>query len=403
MSAAAFNLSINESIAKEANGLFGVVLAAIDGSGNVFYKNQAGRRSLSSKETLPYDAFFSCYSVTKPLTVICALQCVERGLIGLDDDVAAHLPELCQQPLTSLSNDSLSYTSPTRPVTLRHLLTHTSGLAYDGTNPILTRWRKESQDLPPQWKCGDVLKAYSTPRVFEAGQDWHYGSGVDWAGLLVSRLNKGKTLGQYMEENVFRPVGATDSTFHPKQKPDLEKKRLEMVGRSSTGGFEPAPPYWPYPEDATGEAGGLGLFSTVPDLIKVIGDLASKSPILLNAASIDLMFTPQFQSHEGVREGLIRMQFMYQNLTGQGPLGEDGKMNVAQGIGGALTLQDTANLPKNTLTWGGMPHLAWFVNRDLGVAGIFASQLVPPGDRESNAMIASFFKEMIRQASQTGI
>jgi CubicO group peptidase (beta-lactamase class C family) len=273
-----------------------------------------------------------------------------------------------------------------------------------------------------------VLKAYSTPRVFEAGQDWHYGSGVDWAGLLVSRLNKGKTLGQYMEENVFRPVGATDSTFHPKQRPDLEKKRLEMVGRSSTGGFESAPPYWPYPEDATGEAGGLGLFSTVPDLIKVIGDLASKSPILLKAASIDLMFTPQFQSHEGVREGLIRMQvsqaqfyprlandscthdakqlivqFMYQNLTGQGPLGEDGKMNVAQGIGGTLTLQDTANLPKNTLTWGGMPHLAWFVNRDLGVAGIFASQLVPPGDRESNAMIASFFKEMIRQASQTGI
>ncbi|KAK7222845.1 hypothetical protein V2G26_010848 [Clonostachys chloroleuca] len=376
MSAAAFNLSINESIAKEANGLFGVVLAAIDGSGNVFYKNQAGRRSLSSKETLPYDAFFSCYSVTKPLTVICALQCVERGLIGLDDDVTAHLPELCQQPLTSLSNDSLSYTSPTRPVTLRHLLTHTSGLAYDGTNPILTRWRKESQDLPPMemWRCAQ--------------------------SILYTAC---KTLGQYMEENVFRPVGATDSTFHPKQKPDLEKKRLEMVGRSSTGGFEPAPPYWPYPEDATGEAGGLGLFSTVPDLIKVIGDLASKSPILLNAASIDLMFTPQFQSHEGVREGLIRMQFMYQNLTGQGPLGEDGKMNVAQGIGGALTLQDTANLPKNTLTWGGMPHLAWFVNRDLGVAGIFASQLVPPGDRESNAMIASFFKEMIRQASQTGI
>lgn len=264
---------------------------------------------MSSDEAIPYDAFFSCYSVSKPLTTISALQCVERGLIGLDDDLSGHLPELAQQPIISLAaDDALSYELAKNSITLRHLLTHTSGLAYDGPQPLIARWRKETQGLPPMWKCGDLLLAYSTPRLFEAGESWQYGSGLEWAGLLVSRLNGGEPLGQYMEENIFRPLGATDSTFHPNGRPDLQKRRLEMVGRNSEGIFEPAPEHWIYPEDPKDDCGGLGLFSTVPDLIQVIGDLASTSPVLLKLDTIETMFTPHFEYHEGVNKGMVGMQ-----------------------------------------------------------------------------------------------
>ncbi|RSL44979.1 hypothetical protein CEP51_016156 [Fusarium floridanum] len=403
-SVSAFDALLSTRTAKDAHDLFGVVCAAVDASGTVFYKNQAGRRSLSSDESIPYDAFFSCYSVSKPLTTISALQCVERGLIGLDDDLSGHLPELAQQPIISAAADgSFSYEPAKKALTLRHLLTHTSGLAYDGSHPLISRWRKETQGLPPMWKCGDLLQAYSTPRLFEAGESWQYGSSIEWAGLLVSRLNGGKPLGQYMEENIFRPLGATDSTFHPNLKPNLQKRRLEMVGRNSEEGFEPAPEHWLYPEDAKDDCGGLGLFSTVPDLIKVIGDLASTSPVLLKLDTIETMTTPQFESHVGVNKGLAGMQassssFMYQNLIGEGPIAEDGSMNVGFGLGGVVTLKDTVNLPKNTLTWGGMPHLAWLVNRHLGVAGLLASQVVPPGDAKSNSLISYFLQEVVRQA-----
>ncbi|KAK7419946.1 hypothetical protein QQZ08_010649 [Neonectria magnoliae] len=396
-----FNELLSKRTASDSNDLFGVVIAAVDASGSIFYQNQAGRRSLASEESVPHDAFFSCYSVTKPLTTISALQCVERGLVGLDDDLSGHLPELAKQPIISAAADgSLAYEPAKKAITLRHLLTHTSGLAYDGQNPLLARWRKETQGLSPMWKCGNLLQAYATPRLFEAGESWQYGSSLEWTGLLVSRLNGGKTLGHYMEENIFRPLGITDSTFHPKDKPELEKRRLQMVMRSSDGSFEPATENWTYPEDAEDDCGGLGLFSTVPDLIKVIGDLASKSPVLLKLDTIETMFTPQFEFHDGVNKGLVGMQFMYQNLIGEGPLNGDGTMAVSFGIGGVVTRKDTTNLPKNTLTWGGMPHLAWFVNRDLGVAGVLASQMVPPGDAKSNTIIAYFLQEIARQAAE---
>ncbi|KAL2669801.1 hypothetical protein Neosp_015246 [[Neocosmospora] mangrovei] len=127
-----FDQLLSDRTAKEVDDLFGVVVAAVDPLGNVFYKNQAGRRSLSSDEPVPFDAFFSCYSVTKPLTTISALQCVERGLIGLDDDVSGHLPELAKQPIISANSDgSLHYEPAKTAITLRHLLTHTVGLCYD--------------------------------------------------------------------------------------------------------------------------------------------------------------------------------------------------------------------------------------------------------------------------------
>lgn len=91
---------------------------------------------------------------------------------------------------------------------------------------------------------------------------------------------------------------------------------------------------------------------------------------------------------------------MYQNLIGEGPLNDEGAMKVGFGIGGAVTLRDTVNLPRDTLTWGGMPHLAWFANRGLGVAGVLASQVVPPPDAKSNTMIASFLQEMVGLAKK---
>ena len=80
-------------------------------------------------------------------------------------------------------------------------MAHTNGIGYDTIDPLLKKWRK-SRGEEPQMMCGDVIKAYSTPLLFEPGQSWAYGGGLDWVGVLIGRLNK-QVLGSYMAENIF--------------------------------------------------------------------------------------------------------------------------------------------------------------------------------------------------------
>ncbi|KAK3066060.1 hypothetical protein LTS18_002071, partial [Coniosporium uncinatum] len=163
-------------------------------------------------------------SCTKLLSSICALQCVERGLIKLDEPVQRVLPELASPQIASLDTSGeipgetgkVILTPAKKPITLRHLITHTSGIAYEWMNETLKAWRED-------WKRngGDeaglrksTAKLYSIPLIHEPGEGWAYGGGLDWAGVLVSRLSNDVTLEQYMQEHIFKPLGMESTTFH---------------------------------------------------------------------------------------------------------------------------------------------------------------------------------------------
>lgn len=167
--------------------------------------------------------------------------------------------------------------------------------------------------------CGDVIKAYSTPLLFEPGQSWAYGGGLDWVGILIERLNK-QTLGSYMAENIFGPLGMASTTFHPRDKPELMVKVMDTILRTPEGVLVPIPPM--YSDDAETDAGGIGLFSSLTDFTKIIEDLLRDEPKLLKPSTRDQMFIPQFSPSGPQAEGMSAMSVSQTgaNLTGKVPL-----------------------------------------------------------------------------------
>jgi len=275
-----------------------------------------GRRTWDSEEPVQADSTFWGFSLTKFFTTICALQCVERGQISLDEDVSTVLPELQNPQVISKFNSedatmSFELVPATTKITLRHLLTHTSGISYDAMSPLLTAWRK-SRGEGLLTMSGRVKEAYSLPLLFNPGESWAYGGGVDWAGVLVERLNGNIKLGEYMDRHLFKPLGMNGSTFHLASEPDIRKRLIEMSLRQADGSLQPT--RCPYPEDAADDSGGMGMVTSVPDFTSVLKDLIRDQPSILKKETVDLIFTPQFPAGSPQQKALIASQVILYSL-----------------------------------------------------------------------------------------
>lgn len=251
-----------------------------------------GKQRWNSELPVSLDSTFWAYSCTKLFTTIAALQCVERGLIDLDEDLSSHLPELQGVDIISKGADGdFELTSKKSNITLRQLLTHTSGINYDAMNPLTQAWRKSRGEAPLVF-TGRVKDSYSTPLLFEPGKGWVYGGGIDWAGILISRLCSVATLGDYMEKSIFQPLGLKSTTFDPHSRPDLEARLIEMSSRDSNGILSAIPS--PYNSAAPEHSGGMGLVTSTADLSAVLKDLLQEEPSLLQRQTVELMFQPAF-------------------------------------------------------------------------------------------------------------
>lgn len=178
-------------------------------------------------------------SCIKLMTTIAALQFIERGLFSLDssDDVKRLIPELTisKDLITGIDESgSPIIEKTTTDLTLRHLLTHTSGIGYDACSPLLQYWR-QSRGEELQSFCGEVIKGYLTPFLFTPGSSWKYGTGLDWAGLMVERANRGKKLGQYMKENIWDPFNMTPTIFNLAENKSVRERLVDMFTRLLEG------------------------------------------------------------------------------------------------------------------------------------------------------------------------
>ncbi|RSL93121.1 hypothetical protein CEP52_013431 [Fusarium oligoseptatum] len=358
--------SINDILgartALDADDIFGAVVAVADKTGRLVFSGADGRRTWNSTEPPDLDTTYWAYSFTKLLTTIAALQCVESGRIGLDDAVEDILPELKDPEVISRAGTSFALRTTTKKITLRQLLTHTSGVGYDAMSPLLTQWR-ESRGESSMAMCGDVVKAYSMPLLFEPGESWAYGGGLDWVGQLIERIN-GQKLGEFMERGIFARLGMKTTTFNVMGKPDAKLKLMDMSVRTTEGKL--APMDHMYPENAEMDSGGMGIVTS--------------------------MFKPQFDPRGKQAEAMMAMGFLHENLTG----GEKSLGAFSFGLGGLITVIDTPNLPAGTLSWGGMPNLAWLANKELGIAACYGCQMMPPADANSASMLAEFIKEAFK-------
>src|SRR5690242_8509745 len=209
---AAIDASLRGAV--ERNDVPGVVALVTDRE-RVLYQGAFGVADVSTGRPLTSDALFRIASMTKPITSVALMQLVEQSRIGLDDPAEKYLPELKRlKVIESFDAATGDYRlrPPSRPATVRHFLTHTSGLAYPFTSAI---WR----DLRP--RAGDSFP-FGGPLLFDPGERWYYSTSTDVIGRLVEVVS-GEMLEDYFREHIFAPLRMDDTSYSV---PDAKGPRL---------------------------------------------------------------------------------------------------------------------------------------------------------------------------------
>jgi len=363
-------------------------------SGKILYLTAKGQTSVDPETAIPLttDTTFWMASCTKLLTTVAALQCVERGELSLDEDVSAILPELrAPDVLTGFDEAGQPrLTKATKKITLRLLLTHSSGMGYDFLSPDLKRWREQRGE--PTGPKGNITKDYTMPLLYEPGDGWAYGCSIDWAGKMVERVNGGMRLGDYMKEHVWGPLGMTSTGFRLAENDVIRTRLCATTAKNPTGDFVPAAPY--PNQNPPDDLGGGGLYSSVPDYIQVLVSLLRNDGKLLKPDTVKLMFTAQLPDNKHMNAMVTDPAI--------GPMFRSGVDSQAWnwGLGGALNTEDVDGVcKKGTMTWSGLPNLFWWIDPSLGICGLYASQLLPPGDSESIALAVDFRKHVFQVAT----
>ncbi|KAH7397682.1 beta-lactamase/transpeptidase-like protein [Cadophora sp. MPI-SDFR-AT-0126] len=394
------------------------VVAASDAKGSLKYAKSFGLRSLKEgapAEPLTEDATFWIASCTKLMTAIAALQCVAHAHFTLDEDVTRLLPELKDINLLKGFEEGTEkpiLVKATKKITLRQLLTHSSGIAYDIFEPNLMRWRA-SRGEQASLGSGDMIYRGTVPLLFEPGESYAYSPGPDWAGVMIQRTT-GMSLGEYMQKNIWEPLDIKNMTFHLEERPDMLKRRagtgVRMGGVNPIFGC-PADPsakimhgadgvsFWWKDEGVPDDSGGAGAFGSIVDYQKILHSITAGDGKLLSQEMNDELFRPCLS--EGSRKQLMALCTFKEINVVHGPTLPIGTQ-LDYAVGGAICLEDVeGRRRKGTMHWLGLPNLYWFADRDTGVSGIFGTQTLAPGDPKSAEMFKQFEIAMYEKAKET--
>ncbi|KAI0884640.1 beta-lactamase family protein [Annulohypoxylon maeteangense] len=380
--------------AVENSEIPGIVAIAKDKDGNLNYSKTFSR---NGGTVYKEDSVLAIASMTKLMTSIAAVQLVERGLITLDEDVTPLLPSLAKlEILTGFADDGTAITHKrTKPITLRTLLTHSSGVAYGWADPLLLKyieWKK------PDTNADTIDEAFDQPLVFEPGEGFTYSSSLDRTGQLIEKLT-GLGLEEYMKKNIWDPLGMTSTTFSPREHPDIQARKVPMGFRDDKTGaaVETGEPGW-FEKGATCTQafGGHGAYSTMADYIKVLHSLLVDDEKLLKKETAALFFQPQLTPAS--KAALLKLSRSGTDWT-IGTFPETDEYDW--GLGGILIDGDKHEFRRrNTLIWSGAANTYWFIDRDAGVCGVFGIQILPTFDAKAKDLITAFEEDVYRRAGK---
>ena len=239
------------------------VVALVVGRNDVLYEAAAGKLSIAHDIAMPVNAIFSIASMTKPVTSVAIMMLFEEGKLKLDDPVSKYLPGFDNlQVITKFDEKDATYeTRPAkRPMTIRHLLTHTSGIAYGAFNPI--EYRLKEATKKDEWEL---------PLVNDPGEKWNYGPSTVVLGMIVEKIT-GESLEAYFQRRIFIPLGMVDTSYAV----PLAKQSRVATKHSRVNGTLQEEPQRPIPATPTPPfRGDCCLYSTAQDYGKFMQMLLS--------------------------------------------------------------------------------------------------------------------------------
>lgn len=334
----------------------GVVVAATNNSGSFHYANAFGKDDCTSDaRPLAMSSIMALASMSKLMTSIAALQLVERRLVDLETDVSSLIPTLASQEVLydwDTAGRPLTHQRKNE-ITLRSLLTHSSGAGYDMSNPELARFTTYKGRKVNSGATIDERFGY--PLVFEPDTAWEYGTGIDWVGQLVERLT-GQTLEVYMNKHIWGPLGIEKMTFWPSNLSGGTRRVRMSVRDASSGGYTALKQPF-LTEGVTDCFGGQGVYASVEEFLKVLHSILADDGKLLTSESIALMFQPQLLPAS--RESLQKR--VNESEPGSSFIGIFDRTRLYDwGVGGMLAMEnEPSGRRRNTLFWSGKPNLFW--------------------------------------------
>lgn len=348
--------------------------AAVSRPGEPVRTFVAGVRGVSDPAPMAPDTIFWIASCTKAITSAAALELVAQGRLDLDEPVGRLAPELAQPlVLTGFDDQGAPVMRPAaRPITLRTLLSHTSGLAYDFNSAETLAW------LAHHGLSLTTAGSLAFPLIFEPGDDWRYGVGIDVAGVLIERAS-GRSLGEHLTETLFRPLGMGDTTFDPS--PEQNARRATLHARLPDGGLAPIDPIPAMPPTLRG---GGGLVSTPSDYMRFLRAVLDGGAGAISPATIAHLTSPQLSGPTlgDLASVIPQVSADFRPMPG-----------VEKGWTLGF-LQNKSALPggraAGSLAWAGLANCYYWADPERGVAGALFGQLLPFADPQMLEVFEAF-------------
>src|ERR1700712_5572373 len=365
----------------EAKEIPGVVAIAADGN-EVIYQGAFGKRDLSKDDPMTLDSVFWIASMTKAVTAAAAMQLVEQGKLSLDEPIGKVLPDLASpQVLEGFDAQGEPKLRPaTKPITLRHLMTHTAGFAYDMWNGDMVQYL-EKTGTPGITTCQNA--ALKTPLMTDPGTRWEYGTNIDFVGKAVEAVS-GKRLDAYLRDHMFTPLGMNDTGF--KISDAMRKRLVGMHARGEDGALATIP--FELEQAPEFHMGGGGLYGTAADYIKFTQMILNKGRgngnQLLKPETVALMG----QNHIGD----LTMDKMT-TAIGWATNDVDLYPDIVKKWGLSFLI-NTAKTPEGrsagSLAWAGLANTYFWIDPARNVAGVILMQLLPFADGKCLEAFAGF-------------
>ena len=350
-------------------------LTGIYRNGQLGFISTLGLMDRESRKPIERDTIFRIYSMTKPITSVALMSLYEKGLLQLDDPVSEYIPAFKDLNVYSegiFGNYKTTY--PDREMTIRDLLSHQSGLTYGfmERSNVDAAYRELGIEKESQQNLQEFVNVLSTiPLEFSPGTAWNYSVSTDVCGYLIEVIS-GKTLDMFLEEEIFQPLGMSDTGFYvPSSKTQRLSSNYEyregqepiLVDDANTGSYINPPTLF---------SGGGGLVSTLDDYMAfckmVLGRGSLAGHRILSRKTLDLMSSNHLTNGKDLRS------------CAYGRWSETSYTGVGFGLGFSVLLDPAASQvsgSKGELAWGGAASTAFWIDPLEDMAVVFLTQLLP--------------------------
>jgi methyl acetate hydrolase len=373
--------------AVERGDVPGVVAVVVDRKG-VLYEGAFGKRNLTTGAPMTPDTVCWIASMTKAITGACTMQLVEQGKLDLDAPAEQWVPMLKEAQVLEGWDDEgkPKLRPPTRPITLRQLLTHTAGFSYEFWNADILRYQ-EVMGMPNI--ASGKIAALKTPLLFDPGERWEYGISIDFAGLAVEAVS-GKKLSAYMQDHLLSPLGMNDTAF--KIRSDMRARLATIHARGEDGAL--APIEFELPQDPEFDLGGGGLYGTAGDYARFVRMVLNRGELdgvrVLDAETVDLMCQNAIGDLRVTPMKTVMPQFSNDAEFFPG-------LPKGWGVTWQVNLEPApTGRSAGSLQWAGIANSYFWIDPVRGIGGVYMTQILPFADTKSLPLFEAFETEVYR-------